>query len=58
MLNGKVLGDAIADKIASSDAPAEQKKAIKELWEDIGDVIVNHIKGADIVAPNGKCTIQ
>lgn len=52
-MNGKTLGDTIANIIISSDAPAEQKAAVKKLWEDIGDAIVNHIKGATITVAAG-----
>ncbi|MCQ2087896.1 MAG: hypothetical protein MJZ37_07570 [Bacilli bacterium] len=52
-LNGKTLGDNIANIIISSDAPDEQKAAVKKLWEDIGDAIVNHIKGATITVAAG-----
>lgn len=52
-MNGKTLGDTIADLIISSDAPAEQKKQVKELWEKIGGAIVDHIKGATIKVNSG-----
>lgn len=43
-MNGKTLGDAIADLIIASDAPAGIKAKIKKQWEDIGAVIVKHIQ--------------
>lgn len=52
-LNGKVLGDKIANIIISSDAPAEQKAAIMKLWEAIGNEIVEHIKGATVTVAAG-----
>lgn len=52
-MNGKTLGDNIADLILASDAPDEQKEVIKKLWEDIGTVIVDHIKGATITVASG-----
>lgn len=52
-MNGKTLGDNIADLIIASDAPDEQKETIKKLWEDIGTVIVDHIKGATITVASG-----
>jgi len=42
-MNGKTLGDEIADLIIASDAPSDAKKTIKELWEKIGNAIVKHI---------------
>ena len=42
-MNGKKLGDDIAELITASDAPSDAKASIKKLWEDIGNVIVNHI---------------
>lgn len=52
-MNGKTLGDNIADIIISSDAPAEQKAQVKALWEKIGAAIVDHIKKADITVAAG-----
>ncbi len=43
-MNGKDLGDAIANKIISPDASTQAKADVKELWEEIGKIIVNHIK--------------
>ena len=43
-MNGETLGDAIADKITASNASEEAKAAVKSLWEEVGKVIVNHIK--------------
>lgn len=52
-LNGKILGDNIANLIIDSDAPADQKAAIMKLWEDIGGAIVDHIKGATVTVAAG-----
>lgn len=52
-MDGKKLGDAIAEIIMSSDAPDEQKKQIKDIWEKIGKEIVDHIKGATITVDAG-----
>ena len=43
-MNGETLGDEIADLIIASNAPADIKAKIKQQWENIGAVIVNHIK--------------
>lgn len=43
-MNGKTLGDAIADIIISPQAPAAMKEQIKAQWEAIGTVIVSHIQ--------------
>lgn len=43
-MNGKTLGDAIADLIIAPNAPADMKTKIKKQWEDIGAVIVKHIQ--------------
>jgi hypothetical protein len=51
---GKDLGDAIAALIIAPDADADVKKGIIKLWEDIGDVIVNHfINNAELVVDAG-----
>ena len=42
-MNGKKLGDDIAELIIASDAPSDIKAQIKKQWEAIGDVIVQHI---------------
>ena len=43
-MNGKNLGDAIADLIIAPNASEEMKTKITNLWEGIGAVIVNHIQ--------------
>lgn len=43
-MNGKTLGDAIADLIVAPTAPADMKAKIKKQWEDIGTEIVKHIQ--------------
>ena len=43
-MNGTTLGDAIAAKLYASDASQEAKAQVKALWEEIGTVIVKHIK--------------
>jgi hypothetical protein len=51
---GKDLGDAIAALILAPNADADAKKKIIKLWEDIGDVIVNHfIDKAELVIDAG-----
>lgn len=50
-MNGKTLGDDIADVIISDKATAEMKAQIKELWERIGAVIVSHIQDNAQVLP-------
>jgi hypothetical protein len=40
---GAALGDKIAAIITASDAPADSKAAIKNLWEAIGAAIVAHV---------------
>jgi hypothetical protein len=46
---GPALGDKIAAIITASNAPPEQKAAIKQLWEDIGTEIVNHFVEKTVV---------
>jgi hypothetical protein len=46
---GPELGDKIAEIITAGDAPPEKKAAIKQLWEDIGTVIVNHFLEKTVV---------
>lgn len=43
-MNGKTLGDAIADLIISPKAPDDVAAKIKKQWEDIGAAIVSHIQ--------------
>lgn len=52
-LDGKKLGDMIANIIISPDAPATQKAAVMKMWEDVGTVIVEHIKGATVTVASG-----
>ena len=57
-LDGKKLGDDLADLVLSSDAPAFMKEKIKKQWEDIGEVIVNHIlDNIEITVPSGEVII-
>lgn len=57
-MNGKVLGDEIAEIITASDAPDSMKKRIKETWEKIGNTIVDHIiKNAEITVPSASVII-
>jgi hypothetical protein len=39
---GTELGGKIAKIITAGDAPPEKAAAVKQLWEDIGTVIVTH----------------
>lgn len=52
-MDGKTLGDTIANIIISPDAPAEQRDSITKLWENIGNAIVSHIQGATITVAAG-----
>lgn len=57
-MNGKVLGDEIAEIITASDAPDSMKKQIKETWEKIGNTIVDHIiKNAEITVPSASVIV-
>lgn len=49
-LNGKVLGDAIADIIISPDAPSGMKSQIRAQWEVIGSAIVEHFQKNAVVS--------
>lgn len=44
MMNGKILGDAIADAIVDGSATTESKAAAKLIWEKIAAEIVKHIQ--------------
>lgn len=58
-MNGKTLGDAIADIIIAPDAPDDMKAKIKAQWEDIGTAIVEHIqKNVSITIPAGQVVVQ
>jgi len=39
---GDALGNKISALIISSDAPDKAKKKIQKLWQDIGNVVVDH----------------
>ena len=43
MLDGTVMGDAIAEAIMDAGASAEGKAMCKEFWEKVGKAIVEHI---------------
>jgi hypothetical protein len=51
-MNGTLLGKEIADAITHSQASAEAKAAVLELWQKIGNAIVNHIT-TNAVIPSG-----
>lgn len=65
-MNGKTLGDKIAELITDSNAPGEMKNKIKKLWEGIGGAIVEHIEQNAVVtvaagipvATSGSATAQ
>lgn len=43
-MNGKTLGDAIADIITAPNAPDNMRAQIKAQWESIAGAIVSHIQ--------------
>ena len=43
MLDGTVMGDAIAEAIMDAGASAEGKAMCKDFWEKVGKAIVEHI---------------
>lgn len=43
MLDGTVMGDAIAEAIIDAGASAEGKAMCKDFWEKVGKAIVEHI---------------
>lgn len=54
-LNGKDLGDGIANIIIAADAPADVKAGIMKMWEDIGTSICDYIlKNIEIKIPSGS----
>ena len=58
-MNGTTLGDAIAAKLYASDASPEAKAQVKALWEEIGKVIVKHIKdNLDVKIPASSVIVQ
>jgi hypothetical protein len=51
---GEALGDKIADLIIASEASAEARQEITELWENIGKTIVDHfISNAELEVEPG-----
>lgn len=56
-MNGKDLGDRIAEIITDSNATAEMKAQIKQIWEKIGAEIVKEVKNADITIPSASVII-
>ena len=58
-MNGKDLGDAIAQNLYASDASDEAKADVKALWENIGKIIVKHIvDNIEIQIPSGSVIIS
>lgn len=58
-MNGKTLGDAIADLIIDGNAPSDQADRVRQQWEKIGSAIVDHITGnAEITVPAGQVIIK
>lgn len=58
-MNGTTLGDNIAAKLYASDASQEAKDAVKALWEQIGQVIVKHIKdNLEVEIPSNSVIVQ
>ena len=63
-MNGKKLGDDIAAKITAfsidtSEGAKKPKEQVKELWEDIGKIIVGHIQdNIEIQIPANSVIIQ
>lgn len=58
-MNGKTLGDAIADLIIAPNAPADMKAKIKIQWEDIGEVIVKHIQeNIEVTVPKSSVVVS
>jgi len=57
-MNGNQLGTEIMDAIISSEATPAAKAQVLELWQKIGNVIVNHIKtNAVVETPQGPGTV-
>lgn len=52
-MNGKDLGDRIAEILTDSKAPADMKAQIKAIWEKIGSEIVAEVKKAQITVAAG-----
>ena len=52
-MNGKDLGDRIAEILTDSKATADMKAQIKEIWEKIGAEIVAEVKKAQITVAAG-----
>lgn len=53
-MNATTLGKALADCVASSDAPADQKAQIVTLWTNIASAIISHItSNATITVASG-----
>lgn len=53
-MNAVTLGKALADCVASSDAPSEQKAQIVSTWTNIASEIIKHISSnATITVASG-----
>lgn len=58
-MNGVTLGDDIAAKLYASNASQEAKDNVKAIWEEVGKVIVKHIKDNLVVnIPSGAVIVQ
>lgn len=57
-LSGSDLGDAIAKAITDSSASEDAKKAVKAVWEDIGDAICDYVvANIEVQIPASKVVI-
>lgn len=58
-LNGNACGDLVAARITDSRAPDAEKQRIKELWEEVCTIIMNHIKdNLDVTIPASQVIIK
>lgn len=57
-MNKDTLGKAIAKKIIDSNAPADMKKKVEDLWIEIAGEIIEHIKSNAQITVDAGISVQ
>ena len=57
-MNKDALGKAIAKRIVDSNAPADMKKKVEDLWIEIAGEIIDHIKSNAEITVNAGISVQ
>lgn len=57
-MNKDALGKAIAKRIVDSNAPADMKKKVEDLWIEIAGEFIDHIKSNAEITVNAGISVQ